>query len=99
MRAHALAHAFRHPEILQNGRPLWVHSSPLARYMRPEGPWQRLASALADSSAFLTPFKDQILSPTTMGHTGATLSPPHDPPDKKRRYQIDKGKKQRKSTA
>ena len=29
VRAHALAHAFRHPAILQNGRPLQVHSSPL----------------------------------------------------------------------
>ena len=27
----------------------------LARYMRPEGPWQRLAAALADSSAFSHP--------------------------------------------
>ena len=54
----------------------------LTRYMRPEGPWQRLAAALADSSAFLNPFRDQILSPTTMGHTGAALSPPpHHPPN------------------
>ena len=29
VRAHALAHAFRHPAILQNGRPRRVHSSPL----------------------------------------------------------------------
>ena len=46
------------------------------------------------AALFLTPFQDRILSPTTMGNTGATLSPPpHDPPDKKRRYQLDKGKK------
>ena len=35
----------------------------LTRYMRPEGSWQRLAAALADSSAFLTPFKDQKTCP------------------------------------
>ena len=32
VRAHALAHAFRHPAILQNGRPPRVHSSPLVPY-------------------------------------------------------------------
>ena len=66
----------------------------LTRYMRPEGPWQRLCRCpRGQQRFFLTPFKDRIPSPTTMGHTGATLSPPHDPPDKKRRYQLDKGKK------
>ena len=48
----------------------------LSRCMRPEGPWQRLAAALADSSLFYLPLYDRILSPTTMGYTGATLSPP-----------------------
>ena len=48
----------------------------LSRCMRPEGPWQRLAAALADSSFFYLPLYDRILSPTTMGYTGATLSPP-----------------------
>ena len=48
----------------------------VSRCMRPEGPWQLLAAALTDSSAFLTsPTKDQILSPTTGDHTGATPSP------------------------
>ena len=43
------------------------------RYMRPEGPWQRLAAALADSSGIL---RDHILSPTEMiGPSGAPLSP------------------------
>ena len=28
----------------------------VSRCIRPEGPWQRLAAALVDSSAFLTPF-------------------------------------------
>ena len=37
------------------------------RYMRPEGPWQRRIS--------LTPLHNQFLSPTTVGHTGATPSP------------------------
>ena len=46
----------------------------LSRCMRPEGPWQRLAAALADSSIFYTPIilHDQILSPTSVGQTGAT---------------------------
>ena len=39
----------------------------LSRCMRPEGPWQRLAAALADSSLFYTPLHDRILSPTTVG--------------------------------
>ena len=48
----------------------------ISRCMRPEGPLQRLAATLADSSAFLTPPKHgRILSPTTLGHTGATPSP------------------------
>ena len=48
--------------------------------MRPEGPWQRLAAALADSSLFYLPLYDRILSPTTMGYTGATHpSPVHSP--------------------
>ena len=55
----------------------------ITRCMRPEGPWQRLAAALADSSAFLTPPKhDQTLSSTTVGYAGATPSPPpRTPPD------------------
>ena len=47
----------------------------LSRYMRLEGPWQRLAAALADSSLFYTPIHDHDLSPTTVGYTGAILSP------------------------
>ena len=45
----------------------------LSRCMRPEGPWQRLATALADSSLFYLPLYDRILSPTTMGYTGASF--------------------------
>ena len=33
-------------------------------------------AALADSSLINFPLYDRILSPTTMGYTGATLSPP-----------------------
>ena len=41
--------------------------------MRPE---QRPAAALADSSEFSSPLlHGQVLSPTTVGHSGATLSP------------------------
>ena len=50
---------------------LFVFLYLLPRCMRPEGPWQRLATALADSSAFLTSsLRDQILSPTTIGRIG-----------------------------
>ena len=46
----------------------------ISRCMRPKEPWQRLAAALADSSAFQTPpLHDRALSPTTMGYTGAPL--------------------------
>ena len=34
---------------------LFVFLYLLTRYMRPEGPWQRLAAALADSSVFSRP--------------------------------------------
>ena len=45
----------------------------LTRYMRPE---QQPAAALADSSEFSSSsLHGQVLSPTTVGHSGATLSP------------------------
>ena len=52
------------------------------------------------TAAFPTPpLHDQGLSPTTVGYTGAPLSPPsQDRPTKKKRYQKDKGKGQKKGT-
>ena len=44
--------------------------------MRPEGPRQRQAAALAGSSTFLhLLIHDQFLSPTTLSYTGASLPP------------------------
>ena len=49
----------------------------LTRYMRPEGPWQRQAAALADSSAFLTPLHDQKPIPNHSGsYWGILISYP-----------------------
>ena len=49
------------------------------------------------AALFSPPFKDQVLSPTTMGHTGEPLSPPpHHPPNKgediEKTKERDKGK-------
>ena len=41
--------------------------------MRPEGPWQRLAAALADSSRIFQ--HDHLPSPTPKSQTGAPQSP------------------------
>ena len=49
----------------------------LTRRMRLEGPWQRLAAALADSSAFLTPLHDQKPIPNHSGsYWGILISYP-----------------------
>ena len=51
-------------------------------------------AALADSSEFSPPLHDQVPSPTTLGHTGASLTPAPHPPDAQ--IKEDKGKRQRK---
>ena len=68
----------------------------ISRCMRPEGPWQRLAAALADSSAFYSPLQDQILSPTTLSYTGASLPPTPFIRQTKERMSQEKGKGQKK---
>ena len=47
----------------------------VSRCMRPEGPWQRPAAALAGSSDYHPLLHDRLPSPTTMDYTGASLSP------------------------
>ena len=54
---------------------MWCVFSFLTRYMRPEGPWQRLAAALSDSSEVSHPIQDRILPLIILSHTGASLSP------------------------
>ena len=74
----------------------------VSRCMRPEGPWQRLAAALAGSSDYHPLLHDRLPSPTTMGYTGASLSPTtlsrltKERKKKKGRWKDDEGKRQRK---
>ena len=67
----------------------------LTRYMRPE---QRPAAALADSSEFSSPsLHGQVLSPTTVGHSGATLSPTTLTPPNKGKLKVRQKKRTKES--
>ena len=68
----------------------------LTRYMRPEGPWQRVSKYKETTRCppgqqrfSNTPHMTEILSPTTEGHTGVFLSTtPSKPPDKRKKVKI-----------
>ena len=73
----------------------------LTHYMRPE---QRPAAALADSSEFSSPsLHGQVLSPTTVGHSGNPISYYPDAAEQRKvkseTKQKDKGKKTKENTA
>ena len=57
----------------------------LPRYMRPEGPWQRLAAALADSSDHFSAFKPHPVPNYKESYRGSLISFSSCPPNKGKR--------------
>ena len=83
MPTHAHARTHTHTHVAGVCNQLFIY-----RYMRPEGPWQRLAAALAESSRVLL---DHILSQIEMiDPSRAPLSPA--PKERKNRRTKEKVK-------